>query len=135
VTFSVIDTVGPTITNLTVNPASVGSAFSPTFCNVTLTADITDPSGISIANVDWIATNTFVATPVPAGLGSVAMSFVSGTTWQAMWTVTLTGGPFPYYGTVSWSVTAADGVTPTPNTNNVASVTAIDVPPTFGGCP
>jgi len=134
VTFSVIDTVGPTITNITINPPPPTNIGSSTSCQVVITADISDPSGVSIANVDWIATNTFTGTPAPAGTGSETMSLLSGTTWEVMWTVSLINGPFPYYGTVTWSVTAVDG-SPSQNSNNVAGVTAIDVPPTFGGCP
>ncbi len=125
------DTAGPTITNLSVSPSSVGNV---TTCNVTFMADVTDVSGVSLVNVDWVATNTF-SVPMPAGSGSVQMTLVSGTTYTATWTVTLLGGPFPYYGNVSWSVTAVDGVIVMPNTNNVASLTPIDVFATDGGCP
>ncbi len=126
--FGVVDTTGPTITNLTVSPASVGNV---TGCNVTFTADITDPSGVSREQVDWVATNTFSA-PTPAGSGTVPMMPVSATTYNASWTVTLLGGPFPYYGIVDWSVTAADSLG---NLSTVASVTTIDVPLALGGCP
>ncbi len=133
-TLSIIDTIGPTITNITINPPPPTSIGSSTSCQVVITADISDPSGVSIANVDWIATNTFTGTPVPAGTGSISMSPLSGTTWEAVWTVSLINGPFPYYGTVTWSITAVDG-SPGQNSNNVAGITVIDVPPTFGGCP
>jgi hypothetical protein len=126
--FSVVDTTGPAITNLTVSPVSVGNVTS---CNVTFSADITDPSGVSFQQVDWVATNTF-SVPTPAGSGSVLMTLLSGTTYTASWTVTLLGGPFPYYGIVDWSVTAFDGIG---NSRNVASVTTIDVPLALGGCP
>src|SRR5574341_553892 len=133
-TFSIIDSIGPTITNIVISPPPPTSIGSRTSCQVTITADISDPSGVSIANVDWIATNTFTGTPVPAGTGSVSMSPVSGTTWQVLWTVSLINGPFPYYGTVTWSITPVGGSL-VQNSNNVAGITVIDVPPTFGGCP
>jgi hypothetical protein len=126
--FAVVDTTGPAITNLTVSSASVGSV---TGCNVTFTADITDPSGVSLQQVDWVATNTF-SVPTPAGSGTVPMMAVSAITYNANWTVTLLGGPFPYYGIVDWSVTAYDSLG---NLNTVASVTTIDVPLALGGCP
>jgi LysM repeat protein len=133
-TLSIIDTIGPTIANITINPPPPTSIGSSTSCQVVISADISDPSGVSIANVDWIATNTFTGTPTPAGTGSVPMSPLSGTTWQVTWTVSLINGPFPYYGTVTWSITAVDG-SPSQNSNNVAGVTVIDVPASQGGCP
>jgi hypothetical protein len=117
------DTAGPSITNLTVNPASVGSS---TTCSVTFTADISDPSGVSLAQVDWTATN--ISSQVTTG--SVSMTFVSGTQWQAGWTVTFSPS-FPYYGTVTWSITAIDGLS---NMNTVASVVVIDAPAGGGWC-
>lgn len=128
VAFVVADTTGPAITNLTVSAASVGGVTS---CNVTFTADIADPSGVSLGQVDWVATNTF-SVPTPAGSGTVPMMPVSAITYSANWTVTLLGGPFPYYGIVDWSVTAYDSLG---NLSTVASVTTIDVPLALGGCP
>jgi len=124
----VVDTTGPTIINLTVSSASVGSVSG---CNVTFTADITDPSGVLLGQVDWVATNTF-SVPTPAGSGTVPMMPISAITYSANWTVTLLGGPFPYFGIVDWSVTAYDSLD---NVSNVASVTTIDVPLALGGCP
>jgi FecR-like protein len=122
--FSVVDTTGPTVANLNVNPISVGSV---TGCSVTFTADVSDPSGVSLAQVNWTATNT--ASQITTG--SAQMSLVSGTTYSASWVVSFSPS-FPYYGTVTWSVTAIDGLS---NMSNVASVAVIDAPLASGGCP
>jgi LysM repeat protein len=117
------DTTGPSITNLAVSPTTVGP---PSSCAVTFTADITDPSGVSSAQVNWTAVNTASQTTT----GTVTMTVVSAIQWSAGWTVTFSPS-FPYYGTVSWSVTATDGLG---NQSTVASVTTITAQPS-SGCP
>jgi len=124
--FAVVDTTGPTITNL-VSPASIGAT---TTCTVNFTADITDPSGVSGAFVDWLA---FDQASMQFNSGSVPMTQISGTTWGGSLVVDMTFAPSsPYYGTVNWSVTAIDTLS---QMSNVASVTTIDVPLFLGGCP
>ncbi|MBF8281811.1 MAG: cell surface receptor IPT/TIG domain protein [Anaerolineales bacterium] len=125
--FAVVDTTGPTVTNLTVSPASIGAT---TTCTVNFTADITDPSGVSGAFVDWLA---FDQASMQFNSGSVPMTQISGTTWGGSLVVDMTFAPSsPYYGTVNWSVTAIDTLS---QMSNVASVTTIDVPLFLGGCP
>ncbi len=95
------DTFGPTITGLTVTPSQAGATFG---CSVTFSATLSDPVGVSSATVYWTATNT--ASQVTSG--SVPMA-VSGSTGVATWVVSFSPS-FPYYGTVTWSVLAVDGL-------------------------
>ncbi len=100
------DVTGPTISNFSASPTSfsvvVGTpAPTPTpppACTVTFSADITDPSGVVSATVNWSATYLSTTTT-----GNAAMLFTTGNTWQAVTTVHIPNG-----GTLSWTVTATD---------------------------
>ena len=100
------DIVGPTISAFNASPITFTGGTATPFpaCTVTFLADITDPSGVGSATVDWSASYFSTTTS-----GSAPMSLVTGITWQAVTTVSIPNG-----GTLSWTVTARDTVA-TPN--------------------
>jgi hypothetical protein len=95
------DLQGPAITNLQATPNPI----SPTLnCRVTLSADISDPAGVTGALVNWTFTNAQQLTEN----GSLNMTPAQGNTWQAAWTLSFRSAP--PHGTITWSVVANDGL-------------------------
>lgn len=122
------DSFGPSITNLQPNSAvSVGSR-GPGGCNVTFSADISDPSGVASARVDWTATN-MIQLPVPGSVPLVPPR--AGTTWSVTWPVSTSLASF-YDATITWSLTASDSLG---NSATAAGPGAITVLANLGGCP
>jgi LysM repeat protein len=95
------DQQGPIITNLLAAPNPV----SPTItCNVALSAEISDPAGVTRAMVNWTFTNIEQLTES----GMLDMTPAQGNIWQVAW---LLGFSItPPYGTITWSVMATDGL-------------------------
>ncbi len=97
------DVTGPGVGQLAANPTTVDSF---TTCQVTFTADISDPSGIASADVKWTSFNVNTGgPPVSAGSGAQPMMFVSvsGLTYLAQFEVTI-----PFGGYLDWVVVASD---------------------------
>ncbi len=112
------DVAGPTISNFTANPNPIKNG-SPD-CAVTLTADITDPSGVmNSPSVSWSTTS-------PVNSGVVAMAIQSGNTWSAsLSSLHVASGTF-----LSWSVVATDTVG-----NPTTTASGIQVGTTGSSCP
>jgi len=114
------DLQGPAITNLLAEPNPISPTVS---CRVVLTAEISDPAGVTGARLDWIFTNVEQLTES----GSLDMAPAQGNLWQAVWEVTFQ--VMPPYGTINWNVFATDGLNNTAM-SNVSSLT-VEAP----GCP
>jgi LysM repeat protein len=128
-----LDTFGPTITNLNVNPTSVGAG-SPVFsCLVTFNVDISDPAGILVSPGPMVLWTASDLSGMAFANSTIPMTLLTGITWTASLSVDMTFAPSsPYYGTVNWSVQASDNLN---NSTTQPSLTTIDVPLAQGGCP
>ncbi len=97
------DTIGPSIDKLDADPKIVASF---TTCTVTFTADISDPSGVASAEVQWTSyQNSSQGPPTVIASGSEPMTFrsVSGLTYLVRFGVTVV-----FDGYLDWKVVAFD---------------------------
>lgn len=118
------DQQGPVITNPFTSPAIIDP---PKSCRIVVGVDITDPAGVTSALVNWTLTNPVSETVS----GAVDLVYSEGTTWMAAWTVSFKPAS-PAYGTLTWSVTANDGL------RNATVYTGADPVPVLAageGCP
>ena len=105
------DNQGPILSNFNANPTTVVALSG---CTVAFSADISDPSGVAAAAVQWQASGG-------GGSGSVPMS---GPTSGGAWSVT-TPVSVPLLGHVDWKVTASDAFGNTTTQDSRITINAI----------
>jgi hypothetical protein len=96
-TATAVDTTGPSISNFSANPTTINLPA----CSVTLSADITDFSGVASASVMWTTSD-------PSDSGTAVMTGPVGTTWSA--TLSHADIPMNKKATLSWTVVATDTI-------------------------
>jgi LysM repeat protein len=117
------DTTGPSISGLNVSPNPAGPQYKA-FCTVTFVATVSDPSGVSLVDLEWQAFDQSGTPNPPTGLAVVTMTpnpRLPGV-WETTFDISL-----PYYiADVQWTISALDNAG---NSSTLAGATL-----RVGGC-
>jgi hypothetical protein len=118
------DTQGPSVLRAVVSPVQIG-ARAPNKCNLSFTAEVTDPSGVAFVEVEWTA---YDLQGVVVGSGAWQLQPLSGTTYRYDWANVQLSST---YGSIAWRIVTADAQD---NTTTVNGSPNVDVPTSLGGC-
>lgn len=117
------DTMGPSISGLNVSPNPAGPQYKA-FCTVTFSATVTDPSGVSLVDLEWQAFDQSGTPNPPTGIAVVTMAPNPRlpNVWDTTFDLSL-----PYYiADVQWTISALDGA------GNPSTATGLTL--RVGGC-